>query len=168
MKVKKSLLSLLIGSSLILGGCTEIETVSDEDTTETQVQKQEVQSEDTSVSENEIQTSLGIATKEPVYNGIKTEIIGEYVSINSSKDISKEEFIKFMNEDIPKLEGFNWIVVEFGDGTALDLTGSPFFNYCEYSYEEGFTNTMGAGHIINDKIEYTYVVDGEIGDTTEF
>lgn len=102
-----------------------------------------------------VETPLGNGKIEPVYNGTKTKIIGKYITISSSKNIQEEDLIKFKNETYEKLEGFNWIVVEFGDGTALDMSYLPSFDYCNYNYNDGFTNIMGVGSIFEDKVEYS-------------
>lgn len=104
---------------------------------------------------DKLETPLGTGEVKPVYNGVKTDIIGKYLTISSSKNIKEEDLIKFKSEIADNLEGFNWIVVEFGDGTALDLGYLPSFDYCYYNYEDGFTNMMGSGIIYEDRVEYS-------------
>lgn len=104
---------------------------------------------------DKVETPLGTGEIRPVYNGVKTTIIGKYITISSTKNIKEEDLIKFTTESYDKLKDLNWIVVEFGDGTALDLSVLPFFNYCYYNYEDGFTNTMGTGVVYEDRVEYS-------------
>lgn len=104
---------------------------------------------------DKLETPLGTGEVKPVYNGVKTDIIRKYLTISSSKNIKKEDLIKFKKEIADKLEGFNWIVVEFGNGTALDLGYLHSFDYCYYNYEDGFTNMMGLGIIYKDRVEYS-------------
>lgn len=86
---------------------------------------------------------------------ITSFITGKYLTISSYKNIKEEDLIKFKKEIADKLEGFNWIVVEFGDGTALDLGYLSSFDYCKYNYEDGFTNMMGSGIIYEYRVEYS-------------
>lgn len=102
-----------------------------------------------------LETPLGMGEIKPVYNGIKTNVIGKYMTIRSSKNIKEEDLIEFKKSMKDKLDNFNWVVAEFGDGTALDLGYLPGFDYCNYSYDAGFTNMMGSGIIYDDKVEYS-------------
>lgn len=104
---------------------------------------------------DKLETPLGIGEIRPVYNGVNTKVIGKYLTISSSKNIKEEDLIKFRTETYDKLKDLNWIVVEFGDGTALDVGELPFFDYCNYSYKDGFTNTMGVGVVYEDRVEYS-------------
>lgn len=104
---------------------------------------------------DKLETPLGIGEVKLVYNGVKTDIIGKYITISSSKNIKEEDLIKLKRQMADNLDGFNWIVAEFGDGTALDLGYLPYFNYCYYNYEDGFTNMMGRGIIHEDRVEYS-------------
>lgn len=167
MKLKISLLSLVISSGFILGGCTHKDTPSKKDVSETQIESsnnnqesnkdEEVDKEDASLDiGDQVETPLGMATIKPVYNGFKTKVIGKYMSISSSKDINKDDLIEFKNDKRLNLEEFNWVVAEFGDGTALDLSYPlSTFNYCNFSEEDGFTNIMGVGSIVDNKVEYS-------------
>lgn len=104
---------------------------------------------------DKLETPLWIGEVKPVYNGVKTDIMGKYITISSSKNIKEEDLIKLKRQIADDLDGFNWIVAEFGDGTALDLGYLPYFNYCYYNYEDGFTNMMGRGIIHEDRVEYS-------------
>ena len=86
---------------------------------------------------------------------MKTDIIVKYLTISSSKNIKEEDLIKFKKEIADKIEGFNWIVIKFGDGAAFDLGYLPYFDYCYYNYEDGFTNMMESGIIYEDRVEYS-------------
>lgn len=124
---------------------------------DTQTDTDEEEKEDASLDiGDQVETPLGMATIKPVYNGFKTKVIGKYMSISSSKDINKDDLIEFKNDKRLNLEEFNWVVAEFGDGTALDLSYPlSTFNYCNFSEEDGFTNIMGVGSIVDNKVEYS-------------
>lgn len=46
-------------------------------------------------------------------------IIRKYITISSAKNIKEEDLIKLKRQIADNLDGFNWIVAEFGDGRHL-------------------------------------------------
>ena len=103
-----------------------------------------------------------------VMNGIKTEKIGEYETVNcDNTKLTDEELIKFYKEYI-KDKDYNWVQIMFSDGTGLHFAGSSYvFTYSTIDEENGATNTKGTGYIITDEGEDKERVEYEGEDYTK-
>lgn len=115
-------------------------------------------------------TAIDISTLETkdVMNGIKTEKIGEYETVNcDNTKLTDEELIKFYKEYI-KGKDYNWVQIMFSDGTGLHFAGSDyFFTYSTIDKENGATDTKGTGYIITDEGEDKERVEYEGEDYTK-
>lgn len=105
-----------------------------------------------------LSTTLGDIEVKPLMNGTDTEEVGKYAFISTTKEkITSDNLIKFFEDDISKLDGTNYLLVDLQDGTALHAVGGmPMFTYG--SYDSG---TDG----LSSQWENIYV-DSELGTVT--
>ena len=62
-----------------------------------------------------------------VMNGSKTEKLGEYavvtVPLETMKGVTMEQYDEFCDQ-VVRDSGYNWVTIDFGDGTGLQFAGS--------------------------------------------
>ncbi|MFN4214935.1 hypothetical protein [Exiguobacterium sp.] len=70
-------------------------------------------------------TALGNFSERPVMNGSKTERIGTYVHVHSDRSlITEASLIDFVQNDLPRFEDMNWVVIDLNDGYGLHFLPS--------------------------------------------
>lgn len=104
----------------------------------------------------------------PVMNGFKTERIGTWASITTTKEIlsntTDEQLFQFLNEVAEN--NYNWINIFFGDGTGLycmSSTGGYYIEYGAVDEDEGGA-MMFESNITTRYFHYddgTYIEDTE-------
>jgi len=94
-------------------------------------------------------------------NGIKTEKIGEYASIEvkkaDAKSASANDFKEFVDTRIRE-SGYNWWSVIFEDGTAIVFPASQVMaaNYGAADYDGTIVTVYGDIILDTDNASYTY------------
>lgn len=96
-----------------------------------------------------------------VMNGTKTEKLGEYayvtVAHETMKNVTMEQFADFCNQKV-KDSGYNWVTIDFGDGTGLQFAGSTISvaTYGTLDEEECIVNSEGTVMLTGENTwEYT-------------
>lgn len=87
-------------------------------------------------------TALGNFSERPVMNGSKTERIGTYVHVHSDRSLVTEaSLIDFVQNDLPRFEDMNWVVIDLNDGYGLHFL--PSMSLADYGLIEDGSLTKG-------------------------
>ena len=161
---------VLLGAIVNCGDdASDTATIADDtvqtDTNTMQISESEFQPIDSASQDDVIQmqsdnylVSLPIHTAD-VWNGSKTEIIGEYAYIEADKEIiqsmSEEEFYTFA-KNIVDGSGYNWFTIDFGDSTGIQFAGSimSFATYGEIDAERCITSSIGYIFVSEEAVTY--------------
>lgn len=103
--------------------------------------KQEVAKEVTLVKDSE---------ERKVMNGTGDEQIGTYMHIESSRELVTEEtLVAFVENELPKHEGQNWVMIDLGDGYGIHFPGAMAMGtYCLIDEDGG--NAQGYEGLLFD------------------
>ena len=109
-----------------------------------------------------------VVQEHPVMNGFKTERIGTWTSIATTKEFfssaTDEQIFQYLNEVAEN--NYNWINVFFGDGTGLWCMSSMGGYYIEY----GAVDEDEGGAVIHDSdvaTRYFHYENGAYVEDTE-
>lgn len=100
-----------------------------------------------------------------VMNGTKTEKLGEYawirVPLVDMKNVTMEQYDEFCKQVVHD-SGYNWVSIEFGDGTGLQFAGSvpQISTYGTFDYERCIVDSYGTVMQTGDNT-YEYTPSGE-------
>jgi len=108
----------------------------------------------------EIESPLGNTTGfvYDVLNGSKTEVIGQRGYIHMYKETllnaSDEDFVEFIKAIAAP--GFNWVTIDFGDGTGIVVRGgvTEVIDYGSVVEDSGLDPIYGYAVLRNGKYEY--------------
>lgn len=101
-------LVVLVAGSLMFGEEEQPAPVADA--------KQEAAKEVTLVKDSE---------ERKVMNGAGNEQIGTYVHVKSSRKlVTEENLLTFVEKELPKYEGQNWVLIDLGDGYGVSFAGA--------------------------------------------
>lgn len=146
-KIISILSCIVIGVTLILGGCTEGDV--DNNSSQATSSYNEESSKDT-------ETIFGNIVEKPVMNGSKTERIGTYAEVMAGgREITKETLIEFYNQ-VVKDNKYNWVTINIDGVNGIQFSGSVF-TYGKIDDEACIVSKVGIGFIIDDKIDYEEV-----------
>ena len=93
---------------------------------------------------------------EDVMNGVKTEKIGEYayvvVPLETMKNVTMEQYADFCEQRVAD-SGYNWVTIDFGNGTGLQFAGSVSVvsTYGKLDNEECIEESYGTVMLTGDR-----------------